>query len=190
MHSNHFHALRRELRLPLRILIASLLFCVSTLSWAEIDQISEPQIKATYLFNFAKYIDWPSETTSRANSNLTICVLGRSPFGEALNTFAGKVINGRHVVIITTNRLEDIKQCDILYVCPSEKTRLGQILSSVSSRPIVTVSSIKHFISAGGMINFVIINDKVRFEISNANAQRSRLIISAQLLKLASRIID
>lgn len=190
MNSSHLRALYRKLRLPMLVFVAILLFGLRTTSWADIDQISEQQIKAAYLYNFVKYIDWPAVAPGRTSSKLNICILGKPQFGEALSSFEGKIIKGRRIEIMSKNRVDDIKECDILYICPSEKNRITQILASVSSRSILTISSSKHFISTGGMISFVVINDKIRFEINRPVAQSKGLLISAQLLKLASRVIE
>jgi hypothetical protein len=182
--------LKKDFLLLIVVLMATLQFLWSINSWAESDQAGEYQVKTAYLYNFAKYVDWPTNSSDGHPSAITICVLGKSPFGDALNSIAGKMIKGRRVSILHITRIEEQQECDILFVCASEKTRLGQILASVASRPILTVSGIKHFVDSGGMIGFSIVNDKIRFEINQRSVHRSGLRISAQLLKLATKVTD
>ena len=172
------------------MLMASLLFIGPHSAWPETNQTSEYQVKAAYLYHFAKFVEWPSDTTANVSPTLTVCVLGKSPFGDALNTISGKTVRGRRVVITFIKTIDDLKECDILFVSMSEKAKLGQILNSVASRSILTISDIKGFAAAGGMIGFVSVSDKVRFEINQRASQRSYLRISAQLLKLATIVTE
>jgi hypothetical protein len=168
----------------LLVLVASLLFCAPSITWSE---PGEYQVKAAYLYHFAKFVEWPSDA---ASASLNICVIGKSPFGSALSSISGKKVRNRSVVISYLNRIDELKECDILFVCASEKARLSQILAAMASRPTLTVSDLKHFASAGGMIGFVSVSDKLRFEINQRAAQRAGLRVSAQLLKLATMVVE
>ncbi len=179
----------RQLQLLLVAATAWLIIFAALPVQAETDQAGEYQVKSAYLYHFAKYIDWPSESVGNTSS-FTICVLGKSPFGNALGTIAGKTIRGRHVTVTYLNRIEELKECNILYIAASEKANLSQIISAVASRPILTVSDIRRFTNSSGMIGFVIANDKVRFEINQRSAHRAGLRISAQLLKLATSVTE
>ena len=159
-------------------------------AWGDVDQAGEYQVKAAYLYHFAKFIEWPSDAAGSASQTLTVCVVGNSPFGRSFASISGKTVRGRRVAITYIRRIEELEACDILFVSVSEKAKLGQILAAVASRPILTISDIKRFVSAGGMIGFVSLNDKVRFEINQRAAQRSGLRISAQLLKLATMVVE
>ena len=155
---------------------------------AEVSQVGEYQVKAAYLYNFAKFVEWPPDAAG--GSTLNICILGKSPFGDTLSAISGKTVRGRRVVITHIRRIEDLPACDILFVSLSERGRLGQILSAVATRPILTISDIRRFVAAGGMIGFVSVNERVRFEINQRVAQRSSLRVSAQLLKLATTVAE
>ena len=170
--------------------MASLLLLAPSLGLTETEVAGEYQVKAAYIYHFAKFIEWPSDAPGSAAQTLTVCVLGKSPFGKALGAISGKTVRGRRVMITHINRIEELEACEILFVSPSEKPKLSQILASVSSRPILTISDIKRFASAGGMIGFVPAGDRIRFEINQRAAQRSGLRSSAQLLKLATMIVD
>jgi hypothetical protein len=170
------------------VLMASLLLFAPPSARTETNQAGEYEVKAAYLYHFAQFVEWPD--TGRAPSALNVCVLGKSPFGNALAAISGKKVKNRRVSVVYIDRIEDMRECDILFVSVSEKARLDQILASISSRPILTISDIKRFIAAGGMIGFVPEADRLRFEINQRAAQRSSLRVSSQLLKLATRVAD
>ncbi len=172
------------------VLIASLLLFSPICARTETEEAGEYQVKAAYLYHFAKFVEWPSEAAGGSAPTLTLCVLGKSPFGKALTTIAGKTVRGRPVVISYIKQVEESASCDMLFVSQSEKAKLAQILSFVGSRPILTVSDIKRFVSAGGMIGFVPEKDRIRFEINRGAALRSGLRGSAQLLKLAVTVVE
>ena len=173
------------------MLTASLLLLVgSTLARSETGEVGEYQVKAAYIYRFARFVEWPSDAPGRIAPTLTVCALGKSPFGDALNSIAGKTVGGRRVAVIYISRIEELEACDILFISVSERAKLGHILASVASRPILTISDIKRFVTAGGMIGFVSVNDRVRFEINQRAAQRSGMRISAQLLKLATTVTE
>jgi hypothetical protein len=154
------------------------------------DQGVEYQVKAAFIYHFAKYVEWPSELAANPPPTLTVCVLGRSELGRALASIAGKSIRGRRVVVSYVRRVEELPPCDILFVGVSEKGRLDRILGATRARPILTVSDIKRFAASGGIIGFVPVGEKVRFEINQRAALQAKLRISAQLLKLATAVFE
>ncbi len=133
-------------------------------------------------------MEWPSHVPSDTSSSLTICILGNDPFDEALNTIENKIVKEMKIIIKRFSRIEDVKDCQILFVSTSEKKKLSEILTKIKDRPILTVAETKHFCQSGGVINFKIVKGKVRFEINVNAAERSGLKISSKLLKLAKII--
>jgi hypothetical protein len=142
-------------------------------------------IKAAYLLNFAKFVEWPADSFKDDSSPINLCILGADPFGSALDTIKGKMVKGRPLKIRWNNKADDIEGCHILFISASEKQNLKQILYGLRSSNTLTVSEINGFAQLGGMINFIIVDQKVRFEINLDAVQRSRLKMNAQLLKLA-----
>jgi hypothetical protein len=139
----------------------------------------EYQVKAAFLFNFLKFVEWPA---SAANSpTWVIGVLGRDPFGEVLDeTVRGKVVNGRAVEIRRYARPADAKDCNILFIGRAEFERVG-----MTARPgLLTVGEAPAFLKSGGMINFYLEDNRVRFEIRASAAHDAGLHVSSQLLKL------
>lgn len=146
---------------------------------------SEYQVKAAFLYSFPNFIEWPVETFADTATTLTIGILGDDPFGNAFEPFAKKTIKSRQVVIRRSNRLQELPICQILFICDSEKKYLPQILEHLQGRSVLTVGETEGFAQAGVIANFVLQDNKVRFEINVAAAERAGLKFSAKLLKLA-----
>jgi hypothetical protein len=160
-------------------------FAVAMLTCAATAQSREYQIKAAFLYNFAQFTDWPSAAFANTNAPFYIGILGDDPFDGSLDeTIQGETINGHKIVAVRSQRIEDLKNCQIIFVCKSEKKRVGEILTELDSRPILTVSEIDGFAQRGGNINFFLAGTKVRFEINPGAAQSDGLKISSQLLSL------
>jgi hypothetical protein len=151
---------------------------------------SEYQVKAAFLYNFAKFVEWPAQTFPADDSPVVIGILGKNPFGEDLErTVRDKSINGRPLAVRSLASLDDpvLKHCQIIFIHPAEKGRLGEILARLKGTPALTVSETEGFTQSGGMINFVMEGRKVRFEINDAAAARAGLKISSKLLSLARK---
>lgn len=146
----------------------------------------EYQIKAAFLFNFAQFVEWPATAFTNAAEPFCIGILGNDPFGAALDeTVQGETINNRKIIIERSQRIEDLKNCQMIFISKSEKEHLAEILSQLDSQSVLTVSEFEGFAKRGGGINFYLEKDKVRFEINSTIAQRNGLKISSQLLSLA-----
>ncbi len=148
----------------------------------------EYEIKAAYIYNFFNYIDWPADTLPPAGGTVTIGVLGESPFGPALNPLVGKKVKGRTLAVKKVASAKDLEQCQAVFICPSEKSRLSEILNQLKDARVLTVSEIDGFAEQGGIINFISERNKVRFEINADAAKRTGLNISSDLLKLAKLV--
>ena len=147
----------------------------------------EYQVKAVYLYNFGRFIEWPPSTAQYGS--FTICVLGRDPFGTALDaTIAEEVIKNQKLVAKRITAARDGVGCQILFISSSEATHMRDILASVEKSGVLTVSDLPGFISSGGMIQFVLMENKVRFEVNLTTAERAGLTFSSQLLKVATEV--
>jgi hypothetical protein len=145
----------------------------------------EYQVKAACLFNFAKFVEWPANVFPDENSPIIIGVLGKDQFGGLLDrTIQEKKIDRRPLVVQRYKRLEDLKTCHILFVCASEKDRLAKIIAKINGSSTLTVGETQDFLAAGGIINFTIVDKKVRFEINLEAADKASVIISSKLLNL------
>jgi hypothetical protein len=167
-------------------LMMALLFSVGT-ALADEPQLTESKLKAAFLFNFVKFVEWPPESFAATNSPIAIGILGENPFGGDLAAIVrDKTINNRPIIIRTMPSLAEATNCHVLFIGASENGRIPEIISKLGTASILTVGDFNHFTEAGGMINFVRENNKIRFQINEAAAKNARLKISSKLLSLAT----
>ena len=146
----------------------------------------EYQVKAVFLLNFARFIEWPEERHKNRPDHIVIGVLGEDPFGKILDSIRGKRVKGKDVVVKTCQRIEDVYPCEILFIPASEKDNVKKHLSALDSTGVVTVGEVKGFTEMGGTINFVIgPKQTVRFEINTDGIDAAGVRVSSQLLNLA-----
>lgn len=146
---------------------------------------SEYAVKAAFLYNFARFVEWPEGAFLNPREPVTFCVMGQDPFGPELEaTIDGKTVMGRQVVIRRPSQILELAACRILFVSASERPRFQQILASVGHRPVLTVGEDEGFARTGGIINFVVERSRVRFQINQGAAERAGLKISSRLLEL------
>jgi hypothetical protein len=148
----------------------------------------EYDIKAAFIYNFLKYVEFPAQSFPAGSTTLAIGVLGKDPFGGSLNALTKKSIQGRSLVIKRFTDVKDIGDTHVLFISSSEKARLKPILDAVKSTPVLTIGEVGGFAKNGGIINFTIENNNVRFEVNPDAAERAKLKISSQLLRLAKVI--
>jgi hypothetical protein len=151
---------------------------------AELRSAQEYAVKAAFIFNFAKFIEWPSQALAEPDAPLLLCILGADPFGDTLSAIENRTVKGRRLAIKRIRALETAGGCGMLFIARSERHRLEQMLPALQGQPVLTIADMEGFAEAGGVINLVMAEDKVRFEINLEAAQRARLQISAKLLRL------
>lgn len=149
----------------------------------------EYELKAAILINLVKFVEWPAAAYSNARAPTVLCVLGRDPFGSALNEYSGNSVNGRALVIRRLNRDDDPHRCQLVYVSSSERKLLMQVLTSLQGTPILTVGEMEQFATRGGIIQLTVEDKQVHFTINLSAASREQLRIRANLLAL-SRIVE
>ena len=149
---------------------------------------SEYRLKAAFLWNFAKFVDWPTNAFASDTAPFLIGVLGDDPFGADLEqTVSGKLINQHPIAVKLYRTAVDARACHILFISNSEKHRLDDILKTLNDAPVLTVGETEQFTPSGGMINFILESNKIRFQINDAAAKAANLKISSKLLSLAVR---
>lgn len=149
-------------------------------------EVPEYELKAAFLVNFVKFVDWPQIAFAGERTPLAICVYGKDPFGRGLDAAVeGQRLGERILHVQRPDGLDDLDACHVLFVGLSERHRLGQVLARVEGRPVLTVADTEGFLNAGGMINLVLELDRVRFLVNPQAAERSGLKISSKLLRLA-----
>ncbi len=151
-------------------------------------QYSEYEIKAAYIFNFAKFIKW--DTPSKQSNTITLGIYKNDPFGVILEkTMTGRKANGKSWKIIRTNNVADLEKCQIVFFSDIERYELLKILAKLSDKPILTIGDeIMYFCDDGGIINFTPQFSDYQFEINNKIAKSHNIIINPKLLLLAKII--
>lgn len=151
----------------------------------------EYEVKAAFLYNFAKFTTWPPDAFATADAPLVVGVLGKDPFGATLDgALNGKQVGARRLVIERYAGVEQLGRCHVLFVADSERERHAEILKACEGRPTLVVCDIAGFAAKGATASFYIEKNNVRFEMNPAAAKRARIQLSSQLLKLAKLVED
>ncbi len=149
-------------------------------------QAPEYHLKAAFLFNFAKFVEWPASAFDGERAPLTICVYGEDPFGSTLDAVVqGERVGERSLLVQRPDSVDDLEECHVLFVSRSEKDGFRDVMAEVEGKPVLTVADTDGFLRAGGVINFILEGKKVRFLIDQEAAGRSGLQISSKLMRLA-----
>jgi hypothetical protein len=184
---HRFTALRRATLLTL----VAIMLALTPLPAISQTTSKEYQLKAVFIFNFVQFVDWPSNTFADANAPFRIGILGDNPFGSALDeTVNGETVHGRKIVIVRATRAESLSDCQIIFISRSERNHLNDILTVIDHHPVLTVGEMDDFALHGGIINFYLDENKVRFEISPAAARAHDLVLSSQLLSVGKVVGD
>jgi len=150
----------------------------------------EYDVKAAFIYNIVNFTTWPPDAFSSASDPIDVCVLGADPFGPALDRMLeGSNASGRP---ITLERLRDdgaAARCSLVFVPAAASVRVPQLLRAIGDRPILTVGESPDFLKQGGIINFVIDNGRVRFDVNVNAATARRLSLSSRLLRVARHTI-
>lgn len=144
---------------------------------------TEYEVKAAFIHNIAKFVEWPAALPSSGSARL--CLLGRSPFGNALDALQGKQIGQMSWEIVPLNSRAGLKDCRILFIAASERGDLGRVLQDIGNTPVLTMGDTAGYAGQGVMVNFYLEENKVRIEINRDAAARAQIGISSQLLRLA-----
>jgi hypothetical protein len=172
----------------LRFALLGLAFLISTSAQAQA-KANAGQVQAAYLYNFGKFVKWPAGAPSNQSGSFTICVLDEDPFGVTLqSTLAGETIDGKPVLVKRLAKAQDAAICHILFINETEERDLSGILAALDEAAVLTVSDMPDFSKRGGMIQFVLQGDRIRFEINLEGAEKSHLILASELLKVAASV--
>ena len=146
----------------------------------------EYRLKAAFLYNFAKFVDWPDDTFVDGSSPMVFCIIGEDPFGGSLEELVeNKRVKGRTIIVYRANRLNGHRKCHVMFVTRSRRAGIGDIFNALAGSDILTVGDMDRFAHNGGMINMVRKKNKIRFEVNQSVISRTRLKMSSKLLNLA-----
>jgi len=170
---------------------------------AQSGQYKEYEVKAAFIYNFLKFVDWPEEKMANSDKQIIIGIIGESPFGSATDVFKNKKVEDRDVVVKYFEGLEQIKKmsekdraaneeslknCHLLFICQSEQKLVREITDIVGKNGVLTVGDSEEFAKSGGAIHFFMEDNKIRFNINLTAAEKSGLKIRSQLLRLAKKV--
>lgn len=166
-------------------------FCTLLASGLNARPPTEYEVKAAFLFNFSKFVEWPPKAFTSESSPMVIGIVGDDPFGDALAQLVkDQTAQGRNIEIRHFAADEDCSASHLLFLSRSVAARTGEILRRIQGRPIVTVSEKDNFVRQGGVIGFVLVEDSVRFDINASTAERVGLKASSKLLAVARSVVN
>ena len=149
---------------------------------------SEYLLKAAYLFNFAKFTEWPRPVFPGPGASLRLCVLGHNPFGAALKALDGRTIKGRPIVTEKIRDAADSRDCHVVFISAFENRHRDEDLITTAGRRALTISDSPGFARAGGMIGLMTVNDRIRFEVNLVSAAKYGLKFDVRMLQLADAV--
>jgi hypothetical protein len=183
---------RPTLRLTLLFVTLISDFAVpAPLAWGQSGGTTGYEVKTAFLFNFAKFIEWPASSFATPQSPFAICVLGQDPFGNILDVaLQGKVIGIRPLAVRRLKDKFEARSCQIVFVSSSESPHLADIVGTLRGANVLLVGETNGFAASGGTIEFILEDNHVRFAINTDAADRSGLKFSSKLLALAQIVHD
>lgn len=173
-------------------LFALSIFATSSLPAVSLaDDGKENLIKAAFIMNFVKFIEWPDGTSTSKPSKIDVCVIGDSGLVKTSHIFSQTAGNNLKLSVVSEQNIGNISShCHILFVSESEDSRLSSILSAIKGAPVLTIGDADNFIERGGMIGFAKDESKIRLEINRRATENAGIKIDSQLLEIALRVID
>lgn len=151
--------------------------------------VSEQEIKAAFMFNFAKFVEWPPQAFPGDSSPFVVCSFGKNEVAEALKDgVEGKTVQNRTIAVDVVTTASGAKACQVLYFDMTEVGHLAPILHTLEAAHVLTVGEMETFVGAGGIIGFIVRSNQLRFSINNAEAKKAGLKISSKLLTLAVEV--
>ena len=170
-------------------LYASLLGSNGALADPEAERVSETQIKAAFLYNFTRFVEWPAGTFQSKSHAIVIGILGEGPLAADLTAIvAGRRVNGREIVVTSVRGADEVAQAQMLFVSENADGQFDSLQMFIQESPVLTVGESPAFAAASGAIVFVRQNGKLRFEINMTAAERAHLKVSGELQKLAAAV--
>lgn len=174
------------LRTAFQCAVASVLLACAASAGAPDDAMPEHQVKAAFVYNFAKFVEWPPADPKEP---FAFCLLGKDPFRGTLDEMVkGKLLNGRPAHMVHVGSASQARTCPILFIGQMPSPAVVEVLRALGDSPVLTVSENPGFLDAGGAIQLLVDDKRVRFEVNSEPARRARLQISSRLMKLARSV--
>jgi hypothetical protein len=176
--------MRRHIRLAETTLLMALALVGSVSAQTRIARAQD--LKAVFIFNFTQFVEWPATAFADEKSPFVIGIVGEDPFGNTLDQLvANEAVHNHKIIIHRYRDPEDISTCHLLYISPSAAARGEHLVQSIKDKSTLTVGETESFMTHGGMIRFVITQNRLRLVINSKAAEAAQLVISSKLLRLA-----
>jgi YfiR/HmsC-like len=172
------------------MLVLTAFLSVSVPQHASAASPGEHQIKAAMIFNMMRFVDWPESALPNSDEDIDICVVSRGAMATAVESLRGKQVKGKNIAIRHISKSAGFSGCHVLLLSDTDRQTTSAILEQTRSAPLMTVSDSCGFTATGGVFGFILLNGKIRFEVNLASAQKHRIRISSQLLKLAQSVME
>lgn len=173
----------------LRLLFLAALLTASGISSGEVkaqDKVKATDIKAAFVYNFAKFVEWPASVFAANDSTFRIGIAGTGPLNQAIRTTVeSKLVANRRVRVVESGDARVLRGCHIVFFNSLPLAALDSLLTALSGHPVLTVGDQVDFVARGGMIGFFLKDDRVRFEIAPSKTRAEKLNVSSKLLRLA-----
>jgi len=165
----------------------AVLLGILTLDLCRAQAFNEYQVKAAFLYTFAKFVEWPPQAFSSPSAAITICVMGDDPFGNFLDdAVSGKTVGDRRLAVYRIADLRAGSECKILFIAASERRRMSALLASVSMPGLLTVGDTPEFPAQGGVIGLRTDGERIRLSVNLTAAEKAKMRISSRVLSLAT----
>lgn len=174
----------------LRVIDILLVVCLLASPMAAAASLPEYQVKAVFLHNFGKYVNWPAKAFAASSAPFVIGIIGDDPFGEAFVPLLKKSVQNRPLEIRRLANANAAAGCHVLFISRSEQGNLAGILTTLKTSSALTVSDMEGFTDHGGMIQLVLQDNRIRFDVNRGAAQQAGLTLSSNLLKLATVVVE
>lgn len=161
----------------------TLLLCIAPSLLAR--DTKESAVKAAFVYNFARFTEWPEESFRQSPNKFKLCLVGDKPNQQFFSNLMDKRIGERPIFIEIRSRLINLNLCQIIFISGSDRSLIPRILAAVEFEPVLTIAEMTGFAEIGGIFNIIKIDGKIRFQANTKAIKRSRLKISSRLLKLA-----
>ncbi len=175
------------LRRQVLIMLLGVALAAATCASVHAGPPTEYEVKAAFIHNIAKFVEWPEAVP--ASGPLKLCILGQDPFGSALDVLRGKTVHDKVWEVLHANSNTSLRECGVLFIAASERSNLKQVLDATKGSAVLTVGDSEGYAEQGVVVNFYLQDNMVRIEVNLDASKRAGLNISSQLLKLA-RIVQ
>lgn len=166
------------------------LLCLIAAGYPAYAQVPEPQLKAAFVFNFVRYIEWPEKVFANKDAPITVCMVGREEGVITLSTLDGRKAQERTIKVRLEVSVDAAKNCQVVYIGDLDARRTSALIRSLQSLPVLTISDADGFIDNGGAIGIVRGDQRLQFEVNRSALDKAQLKASSQLLKLARAVLS